>query len=244
MSAPVHILVVPQGMILPQIEKENLRISALMDQTARQPFTERHLNLIGKCAYDLGVSLHLFTTCPGVPNIKSLQEILTAPSEVKNLAVQFGLDKSLSFRAPQVPSNDYDPVVEAFYAWMGAVMMESGMTTIFAFTSSLIGANQNSVHSIQTWHPQPLGNMARRPGNLAEDRENGAPPGPEVRLMPATVERSPSKRKLSYSGSCESFVGEPEEAPFHAGLETMKRRKLARGKPKFHDSDFNSSMES
>ncbi|KAK6355459.1 hypothetical protein TWF696_004556 [Orbilia brochopaga] len=140
-----HILEVAPGFLLPQIVREDLRSSALMDQTGRKPFGVRNLNHVGKFAYNYAVARCLAATWPGFPNLEQLQAILTADNEIVHLSRRFGLDKSLTF--DKSATDDYDPLVEVFYAWMGAVSTEQELEAVQEFVNTLIGTNMNEIMS-------------------------------------------------------------------------------------------------
>ncbi|KAK6518605.1 hypothetical protein TWF506_005740 [Arthrobotrys conoides] len=226
------ILRVPSGMTLPQIHSENLRTSALMDQNSRQPFTQRHLHVVGKRAYELAVSIYLVTTFPGVSNVKMIvfHDKLTTVQEVVLLASQFQLHKNLYQYGATLGDKSMS---NAFYAWMGAVLVESGIAPVCKFAATLLEHNHQRIQSLDTGPDGPsnkpvLGNLASRAGNTAGNQENDEVM--EMEATPTLDDKSPSKRKLSYSNSKDSLVSEPGETPLTAGVDTMKRRKLAQPK--------------
>ncbi|KAF3928514.1 hypothetical protein ABW21_db0200680 [Orbilia brochopaga] len=140
-----HILEVAPGFLLPQIVREDLRNSALMDQTQRKPLGIRNLNHVGRFAYEFAVARCLSATWPGLPNLKQLQAVLTADNEIIHLSQRFGLDRNLAFRRDA--TDEYDPLVEVFYAWMGAVSTEQELDAVQEFVNTLIGANMNEIMS-------------------------------------------------------------------------------------------------
>ncbi|RVD85153.1 uncharacterized protein DFL_003484 [Arthrobotrys flagrans] len=226
------ILKVPPGMLLPVIKSENLRTSALMDQNARQPFTQRHLHVVGKRAYELVVSVHLVTAYPGISNEKmaGLHDQLTALSEVVCLSNQFELHKHLHLYGAELGEKTMS---DAFYAWMGAVLVESGIVPICKFISALLEINDQKIQCLETGpengppQRQGLALVGGQTGNMIQGKENGGVVGMEIIPGADSVEKTPSGHKLSYSNSKGSLVSEPEEAPLLAGTDTMKRRKLA-----------------
>ncbi|EWC46105.1 hypothetical protein DRE_04679 [Drechslerella stenobrocha 248] len=140
------ILAVPPHLLLPQIIGEDLRSSALMDQTTRRPFGTRNLNHVGQFAYKLSIAAYLVVAQPGNGEIKKLQNALTTDAEIINLTTAFGLDKVMSFRREATP--EYHPLVEVFYAWMGALFLEQGLDTVRDFVGALVGLNLPRVLAI------------------------------------------------------------------------------------------------
>ncbi|KAK6503697.1 hypothetical protein TWF481_008701 [Arthrobotrys musiformis] len=232
MSAPTSgdsILKVPPNVFLPHISSENLRTSALMDQNSRQPFTHRHLHIIGKHAYELAVSIYLVTTFPGISTTKvvALHKQVTTFSEVESLSYQFEIHKNLCISGTELGEQ---AVGNAFYAWIGANLIEGGIEPICKFTLSLLQGNHARILALDTGlddrQPQKQ-SFVGAAGNGVEDQENGPAAMDYTSASDMMVDTSPSKRKLSYSNSKDSLVSEPEEAPLAAGVDTMKRRKLA-----------------
>ncbi|KAK6342507.1 hypothetical protein TWF718_007910 [Orbilia javanica] len=230
------ILKVPAGMILPQIKSENLRTSALMDQSSRQPFTQRHLHVVGKRAYELAVSMHLVTAFPSVSNTKmaELNYQLTTGSEVIGLATQFDLHKNLYLYGTELGER---AVSDAFHAWMGAVLVENGIAPICNFTSTLLEKNHQRIQSLGTGmeneapYRQSIGNFGGQAARMLEEQENDEIAAMGIISASGIMSQSPSKRKLSYSNSKDSLISEPGEEPLLAGVDTMKRRKVAQLRP-------------
>ncbi|KAK6331474.1 hypothetical protein TWF730_004556 [Orbilia blumenaviensis] len=226
------IIKVPQGMILPQIETENLRASALMDPNRRQPFSQRHLHHVGKYAYNLAVSIYLTTTFPGASDerMSELQQRLATVSEVSNIAVQFGLDKSVSSYNSSV---DEDAMANVFFAWTAALLAEGGIYMVCKFISTLLEANYGQIQGlacVPNGEPSSRHSLSTLDGqndDAMEDQENDAPVEIPIPSGSVTVGESPSKRKLTYSDSQDSLTSEPEDPAQVAGSETMKRRRFA-----------------
>ncbi|KAF3194747.1 hypothetical protein TWF225_005367 [Orbilia oligospora] len=231
------VLEVPLGAGLPTINSENLRTSALMDQNTRQPFTQRHLHIVGKRAYELAVSIYLVTTFPGVSNVRMtvLHERLTTLQEVISLSSQLELHESLYQYGGTLGDKSMS---NAFYAWMGAVLVESGIAPVCKFSATVLEHNHQKIQSLDVDPDNGasnrviLGNIGVQAGAMIGNQENDEIDGMELmEVTPTLADKSPSKRKLSYSNSQDSLISEPGETPSLAGSETMKRRKLAQ--PKF-----------
>ncbi|KAF3927782.1 hypothetical protein ABW20_dc0100578 [Dactylellina cionopaga] len=140
-----QILKVPQDLLLPHIAGEDLRASALMDQTTRKPFTTRNLNHMGKFAYELAIAVHLAATYPGNPNLKELQCVLSSEDLILHLSRKYNLDKIMTFQ--RAATTEYNPQLEVFYAWMGAAFIEQGIEPIRLFVMSLVEANRDEILS-------------------------------------------------------------------------------------------------
>ncbi|EPS44465.1 hypothetical protein H072_1566 [Dactylellina haptotyla CBS 200.50] len=207
---------VPETLYLPQISRDDLRTSALMDQTSRTPFTTRHLNHTGKYAYKLAVALHLATAYPGQPQIKELQSVMTADEVVRSFSIQFGLPEEMV--VPKTPTPEYDAETEVFYAWMGAVYLEKGIEAIQLVVMSLFEANRDEILLAAT--------------HLAGYLEGSAEASP-LKSSVSTYEDSetPSrKRKLKHAEYDRAV--EPSRTP--CLLSPTKRRRIATAKSVYH----------
>ncbi|KAF3931260.1 hypothetical protein ABW19_dt0206714 [Dactylella cylindrospora] len=147
-----HLLEVPEDLSLPEITAEDLRVSALMDQTARIPFATRGLNHVGKYVYQLAIAEYLWKSLPGHPKLQKIQTDITLDAEVLNISETFKLPGILGF--DRKPTPEYNPALEVFYAWMGAVYVEQGLYPVLDFVGALVEANLSNILKYSGW-PTP-----------------------------------------------------------------------------------------
>ncbi|KAF3157180.1 hypothetical protein TWF569_004082 [Orbilia oligospora] len=186
------VLEVPPGVGLPTINSENLRTSALMDQNTRQPFTQRHLHVVGKRAYELAVSIYLVTTFPGVSNVRMtvLHERLTTLQEVISLSSQLELHESLYQYGGTLGDKSMS---NAFYAWMGAVLVESGIAPVCKFSATVLEHNHQKIQSLDVDPDNGasnrviLGNIGVQAGAMIGNRENDEIDGMELMEVTPTL---------------------------------------------------------
>ncbi|KAJ6256320.1 LOW QUALITY PROTEIN: hypothetical protein Dda_8818 [Drechslerella dactyloides] len=217
------ILKVAPGFLLPQIVREDLRASALMDQTGRKPLGVRNLNHVGRFAYNLAVATYLAATWPGNPNLKQLQAVLTADKEIAHLSHRFGLLGATTFptAAPPTNSHKHNPLVEVFYAWIGAVFTEQGIDAVQDFVHTLIGANMKQILDGVTVAITAIEGAKRKAVlDVEAEAQGGISKGSENVEMHETRKR---KARMSLGESIETDLPAAE----HRSPVTPKRRKLA-----------------